>query len=1024
MRKVPSYKGGGRIKGEPEKPKVNTIDRSKYTKILSNPAPGNDDFTAQSPDAFTPDVLGANGFKYHSGTMGGKDIAYEKNGNVYLYNENPSAGNKFRLTNIGNPSADAEPVNNNLSINTSSSNVAPTIDPNHKPLNLSNPNLSFDPNTNTYKNPVTGSTINPIVEQYNKGGKVRKAPKGYANAGTVRPNPDEGTTNSYVDAIAKLNKQNSAKQEKSNSNAKLGAATSAAGGVAMTLGNQMYTPPQDITTDAKTLQNNQTLNSGIDNTLASSTPWYGLAKGASDIGRSQLKKDKYGNVVGGTNQAADEMFTPSHKSYIDAYQREGVGGVAKDFLLGGQATRAFSDITGNGNKTTGFFGALNKFNGNTAIHRKAADNVSALQKGELDAQNAIDEEAKRRQAFEQNGRLLQSQVSRDDMVSNNVGFANGGKVKGAGTGKSDSINARVMPGSFVVPAKNAPIIEEIKEKVLRKAPKKANLNQKGGTEIRISNGEHLLSPEEKSEIESYGYNVDALAPDSDDNVNLKNGGLTSEKAKIMLKDNQANGKPLTTAQKKYFGWVAGGSKADGGVVGYDKGGKVKTQSEREKIKAEEDALIKAKETRDNQNKSLGINSHTLKRQDYASKRLIEADKNLKSLEKEYKDYNKRISTARSVTNDKATLDKFDNQTRIDKKALLDKIDKANQDRESANQEYKQANFKSTSSADKNVSSTNGLNYMGGSNRNTYAPQNDTSVTDFTPTNTISTGKRAPSRKASTASVSADNLSEIPTSAIPYSAAEESLYGDRTPAEIARMNQVPVLNADTKTNNVTPAGNDVANPNVSPTDNVNNKKNRFDYSNVLGNAINYGIPLAQTAIGLKQLKAAGNRPVDQLDPDYLNSLNQTRAGVTQANDQAKYGFTGAELTALNNQNNNLTNAGRYAARNFSGGSSGNALNMERSVINDSFGRALNTKVSDNALKMDKQQEAFNRQNILNSQIQDKQDRLRTYFSDNLDAWHQKTQSAAGLINSGLSNALDSYRADQRLKNFNEQTKTNP
>ena len=57
-----------------------------------------------------------------------------------------------------------------------------------------------------------------------------------------------------------------------------------------------------------------------------------------------------------------------------------------------------------------------------------------------------------------------------------------------------------------------------------------------------------------------------------------NGGLTKSKAKTMLHEGMANGKPITEQQRKYFGWVAGGSKEskmDGGAIhGYEKGGKI------------------------------------------------------------------------------------------------------------------------------------------------------------------------------------------------------------------------------------------------------------------------------------------------------------------------------------------------------------------------------------------------------------------------------------------------------------------
>ena len=55
----------------------------------------------------------------------------------------------------------------------------------------------------------------------------------------------------------------------------------------------------------------------------------------------------------------------------------------------------------------------------------------------------------------------------------------------------------------------------------------------------------------------------------------KDGGLTKSKAKIMLHEGMAQGKPITEQQRKYFGWVAGGSKqskADGGDInGYAMG---------------------------------------------------------------------------------------------------------------------------------------------------------------------------------------------------------------------------------------------------------------------------------------------------------------------------------------------------------------------------------------------------------------------------------------------------------------------
>lgn len=46
----------------------------------------------------------------------------------------------------------------------------------------------------------------------------------------------------------------------------------------------------------------------------------------------------------------------------------------------------------------------------------------------------------------------------------------------------------------------------------------------------------------------------------------KGGSLSAKKAKEILRDGKVHGKPLTAAQKRYFGWIAGGSKADGGKL--------------------------------------------------------------------------------------------------------------------------------------------------------------------------------------------------------------------------------------------------------------------------------------------------------------------------------------------------------------------------------------------------------------------------------------------------------------------------
>jgi len=167
-----------------------------------------------------------------------------------------------------------------------------------------------------------------------------------------------------------------------------------------------------------------------------------------------------------------------------------------------------------------------------------------------------------------------------------LGLAKGGKVVGAGTGTSDSIKAKVEEGSFIVPAKNAKLAEDIREKVLRTPPKrKATLMEEGGEVVKLSNGEHKFTPEEamKIEIELGPEIFKTLAPESEVNEladgtvgEMAGGGKVSiAKAKEILKDGTAHGKPLTDKQKGYFGWLAGGGMKCGGMVKkYADGGEV------------------------------------------------------------------------------------------------------------------------------------------------------------------------------------------------------------------------------------------------------------------------------------------------------------------------------------------------------------------------------------------------------------------------------------------------------------------
>lgn len=127
----------------------------------------------------------------------------------------------------------------------------------------------------------------------------------------------------------------------------------------------------------------------------------------------------------------------------------------------------------------------------------------------------------------------EKEFNRNKNIANSVSAANdvnyvprmkeGGEVEGAGGPKDDKINMSLPERSFVVPVENADKAEALRKKHLGKTTKK--MKSGGDVPVKLSDGEHVFTPEERDVLESQGVDLSALAPNAqEDDFNFKMGG--------------------------------------------------------------------------------------------------------------------------------------------------------------------------------------------------------------------------------------------------------------------------------------------------------------------------------------------------------------------------------------------------------------------------------------------------------------------------------------------------------------------
>lgn len=616
-------------------------------------------------------------------------------------------------------------------------------------------------------------------------------------------------------------------------------------------------------------------------------------------------------------------------------------------------------------------------------------------------------------------------------------FKDGGKIEGPGTAKSDSILAKVKPGSFVVPAENAKKAEAIRQGLLdggkvKTAPsvkKKANLNQEDGELVKLSNGEHLFTPEERKKIiYELGEEVlEMLAPEAEDSEGEKEGeyakgGLTSAKAKTILRDGTVHGKPLTDKQKRFFGAIAGGQSVKeymcgGKVKGYAEGGTTGDDEELKRI-AKREAELKAKEEADKKKleqqkqvaeKKAGAYEKTMtllelrnEKKSELEQKLAKLERELKSKEKAYETYKKQQDALRdrkTTGGVRAQTNLYNEKERLAKeKELATEIKKYRDELETSAKQY------SVISDDKNfnpdgtikakgkdpevdkIFTTTGEKIMAADNADALSKAKGDAVKKMLTAPKIGQTKQggagASTKLAQSVKFKAPmgeaSDTEVPVNNVPVAQTPE----EKSLVESAKK-QEELMAAQT--------GKDKTKPDYL--------KAGLTAAQGLSGLANYILPYKQYALGRKFLAEAGARPEDKIDPDFLNA-------VSDAQVSAKYGYTPEEQALLNQQNISALRAGENAARLYSGGSAANAYNLQRQAASDYFTRGLQQAVQNKQLQMSKQQYA-------NDLVANKAEMSRRLFQDTMNAWQQKQQSGAALVGAGLQNLIGAKRLNDEL-----------
>ena len=190
--------------------------------------------------------------------------------------------------------------------------------------------------------------------------------------------------------------------------------------------------------------------------------------------------------------------------------------------------------------------------------------------------------------------------------------------------------------------------------------------------------------------------------------------------------------------------------------------------------------------------------------------------------------------------------------------------------------------------------------------------------------------------------------------------------------------------------------------VMPNEGNTNSTGKMNWTDAAG----MGLSALQAGYGLQQLMK-DKRPIGKIDPAYNELTDKAIA-------DSRFGYTPEQKSMLQQQIVQNKNAQVANINSMAGGNAAVGLNNARAAINNMYTNNLKLASEDERLRMQKAQYAGamagNRANM-----------SRQLFADNMNAFQQKQQAGAQLLNTGLRNLVGSIRVPQERAHQDEMNK---